>query len=87
MELVTEIYLSDLTEETKDGLIENIIERIRDDEEELKAVENAVDEQLEEDKEFVDLKALTRADRIQMALEDKAKEILESTFFGEINIG
>lgn len=87
MEINTELYLSDLTDETKDQLVEAIIERLKDDKDEMELIEAEIDADIEENIEFMDLKALTRDDRIKMALEDKAQKILENTFWGECNIG
>lgn len=87
MEINTELYLSDLTSDTQDQLLEAIIERLKDDKDEVELVEAEVDADIEENEEFMDLKALTREDRIKMAIEDKAQKILENTFWGECNIG
>lgn len=87
MEINTELYLSDLTSETQDQLTDAIIDRLKDDKDEIEQIEAEVDAEIEQDGEFMDLKALTREDRIGMVIEDKAQEILENTFWGECNIG
>jgi len=83
----TRIYLSDLQSETKDQLIEAIISRLRDDEEKMKKIEKKVDDEIKEDGDVIDLEKLPRKNRIEMELEDTAQEILEDTFYGEINVG
>jgi len=83
----TRIYLSDLQSETKDQLIEAIISRLRDDENEMKKIEKKIDDEIKEDGDVIDLKKLPRKNRIEMELEDRAEKILEETFYGEINIG
>lgn len=87
MEINTELYLSDLTDDTKDQLLDAIIDRLKEDKDEMELIEVEVDAEIEEDGEFMDLKALTREDRIRMAVEDKAEKILKNTFWGECIIG
>ena len=86
MEIITEIYLSDLADDTKDQLMENIMDRVANDKDEMEIIEKKIDKEIEEDGEFMDLVKLTRKDRIEMEIEDRADEILKKYFYGEINI-
>ncbi len=87
MEIITEIYLSDLKDDLKDSLIEAIIDRLKSDDDEMELIKTEVMAGIEDDKEFIEDLEKTKEDRIETALEDKAKKILENTFYGECNIG
>lgn len=85
MEINTELYLSDLTDETKESLINSIIDRLKDDKDEMELITAEIIGEAEDDGVF-----LTPKDtqwKIQDRLEEKAKDILERTFWAECNIG
>lgn len=87
MEIITELYLSDLTDETKDQLKEAIIDRLKDDKEEMELIEIEVNETLDDDEIEPSQREVTKERRIKEAIEDKAEKILKNTFFAEANIG
>lgn len=87
MEINTEIYLSDLTEETKEGLTNAIIDRLKDDKDEMELIEVEVLASMEDDDIEPSQFEETKNWRIKETLEDKAKKILENTFWAECNIG
>jgi len=87
MEIITEIFLSDLKDETIDQLKEAIADRLKDDKLEMELIEIEVNGTLDDDDIEPSQREATKEWRIKEAIEDKAEKILKNTFEAECNIG
>lgn len=87
MEIITELFLSDLTDDTQNQLKEAIIDRLKDDKLEMELIEIEVENSLNDDDIEPSQRETTKEWRIKEAIEDKAEKILKNKFYGECNIG
>jgi len=86
METKTRIYLSDLTDEVKENLLNEVIEMIKSDPVDMAEIEAQIDEENEED-EITNETPDQRKWKLQDKLEEKAKDYLNRTFYGEVSFG
>jgi len=84
-QFTTEIFLNDLSEETREQLENAIIDRLKSDIDTMAEIEASIIEQAEDDDEFITPKDFQW--KTQDKLEERAKKILNDTFYGEITIG